>query len=432
MAKSGRSWKKLVTDKTVISWALYDFGNSAFATTVMAGFFPIFFKQYWSHGISAVESTAKLGFANSVASFLLGAMSPLLGALADRSRGRKKLLFFFTFVGAVSASALFFVAKQEWMWAAALYVVSSIGFFGGQSFYDALLPSVAKPREMDQVSGLGYGLGYLGGGLLFSLNVAMTLKPEFFGLTDAAEAVKVSFFLVGVWWLCFTIPLMLFVDEPAAEGTRVGLLQLTRDSFRELVQTFKSLKQVKMAFTFLIAYFFYIDGVNTVIKMAVDYGMSLGFASDSLIVALLLVQFIGFPAAIGFSILANKFGAKLALNVGIIGYVLVTIAAAALQVVWQFYALACVIGLIQGGLQALSRSVFAQLIPANKSGEFFGFYNMLGRFSSVLGPILIAVTGLVSDNPRFSMLSLLLLFGIGFYLLQKVTFPEHSSKDGER
>jgi UMF1 family MFS transporter len=424
-AKTKRSWKQLLTDKTVIGWALYDWGNSAYATTVMAGFFPIFFKQYWSLGTSAVESTAKLGFANSISSFILGALSPLLGALADRSRGRKKLLFFFTFIGAVSASSLFFVVKQEWAWAAALYVVSSIGLFGGQSFYDALLPAVASPREMDQVSGLGYGVGYLGGGVLFALNVVMTLKPEFFGIEDAATAVRVSFMMVGIWWLCFTLPLMFFVDEPAAEGTHVSFLRLASDSFRELFTTFKSLRELKMAFTFLIAYFFYIDGVNTIIKMAVDYGMSLGFKSDSLIVALLLVQFISFPAAIGFSVLANRLGAKLALNAAIVMYVLVTIAATALRDVWHFYALACAIGLVQGGIQALSRSVFAQLIPPEKSGEFFGFFNMLGRFSSVLGPMLIAVTGLVSDNPRVAMISLLLLFGTGFYLLQKVQFPDH-------
>ncbi|CAN5640129.1 MFS transporter [soil metagenome] len=417
-------WKQLLADKKVLAWAFYDWGNSAYATTIMAGFFPIFFKQYWSVGTSAVESTAKLGYANSMASFILAILSPLLGALADRSRGRKKLLLFFTFIGAISASSLYFVEKQEWVWAAVLYVFSSIGFFGGQSFYDALLPSVAKPRDMDQVSGLGYGLGYLGGGVLFAVNVAMTLKPSFFGLEDAAQAVRVSFFMVGVWWLCFTVPLMWQVEEPPATGERVGLLRLTRDSFRELIATFKSLRQLRTAFLFLIAYFFYIDGVNTIIKMAVDYGMALGFKTDSLISALLLVQFIGFPAAIGFSVLANKFGSKKALNIAIITYAVVTVAATGLQVEWHFYALACAIGLVQGGIQALSRSVFGQLIPAEKSGEFYGFFNMLGRFSSVLGPLLIAVSALISESPRVAMLSLLLLFGTGFFILQKVDFPE--------
>lgn len=426
------SWKSVLTDRKIISWALYDWGNSAYATTVMAGFFPIFFKQYWSVGTPAIESTAQLGYANSISSFILGAMSPLLGALADRSRGRKKLLFFFTFIGAVSASSLYLISEREWAWAAALYVVSSIGFFGAQSFYDALLPAVAKPEDMNAVSGLGYGLGYLGGGLLFAVNVAMTLKPEFFGLANAAQAVKVSFFIVGIWWLVFTLPLLFQVDEPATEGPPVSLsnpfdlIKLIRESFGEIIRTFHSLRTLKTAFMFLIAYFFYIDGVNTIIKMAVDYGMALGFKSDSLIVALLLVQFIGFPAAIGFSVLAKKVGSKTALKIAIGIYALVTIAATGLQVEWHFYALAIAIGLVQGGIQALSRSVFGQLIPAEKSGEFFGFFNMLGRFSSVLGPTLIAISGLISDSPRIAMLSLLLLFGTGYFILQRVSFPEEN------
>ncbi len=422
-------WRALLADKKVLSWALYDWGNSAFATTVMAGFFPIFFKQYWSVGTSAIESTAKLGFANSISSFILGACSPILGALADRSRGRKKLLLFFTFIGAVSASSLYFIAEREWAWAAALYVVSSIGFFGSQSFYDALLTAVAKPREMNFVSGLGYSLGYLGGGILFAINVAMTLSPSSFGLASASEGVRVSFFIVGIWWLCFTIPLLLFVEEPAAEGETTSLnfsnlIRLFRESFANVLRTFSSLRKLRPAFTFLLAYFFYIDGVNTIIKMAVDYGMALGFKSDSLIVALLLVQFIGFPAALGFSMLSKKMGSKKTLNIAILIYALVTIAATGLQVEWHFYALAAAIGCVQGGIQALSRSVFGQLIPEEKSGEFFGFFNMLGRFSSVLGPTLIAISARLSNSTRFSMLSLLLLFTIGFLILRKVEFQD--------
>lgn len=427
MELKSRTWKELILDRRVLSWALYDWGNSAYATTVMAGFFPIFFKQYWSLGVSAIDSTAKLGYANSISSFVLGALSPILGALADRSRGRKKLLLFFTFIGAISSSSLYFVAKHEWVWAAALYVFSSIGFFGGQSFYDALLPAVAKSEDMDRVSGLGYGLGYLGGGLLFAVNVAMTLKPEVFGLEDAAHAVRVSFFMVGVWWLCFTVPLLWNVDEPPATGASTGFLTLAADSFREVIRTFKSLREVRTAFLFLIAYFFYIDGVNTIIKMAVDYGMALGFKSDSLIVALLLVQFVGFPAAILFSALAGRYGSKKALSTAILIYALVTVAATGLQAEWHFYLLAVAIGLVQGGIQALSRSSFGRLIPTEKSGEFFGFFNMLGRFSSVLGPLLIAISATISDSPRVAMLSLLILFGTGFAILQKVKFPEEET-----
>lgn len=419
-----RTWTSLLKDRQIVSWALYDWGNSAFATTVMAGFFPIFFKQYWSLGVSTVESTALLGTANSISSFALGALSPILGALADRTRGRKKLLLFFTFIGAVSASSLYFIERGEWAWAATFYVASSIGFFGGQSFYDALLPAVAKPKEMDQVSGLGYGLGYLGGGLLFAVNVAMTLKPALFGLADAAEAVRVSFFMVGVWWISFSVPLMVNVKEPESEGTSDTFIKMTVDAFKNVAATFRHIREVKNVFLFLIAYFFYIDGVNTIIKMAVDYGLALGFESSSLITALLLVQFVGFPAAIAFSAFAAKFGARRALSFAILAYAFITVLATGLQVEWHFYALAIAIGLVQGGIQALSRSVFGQLIPKEKSGEFFGFYNMLGRFSSILGPLLIAVTGLLSESPRLAMLSLLLLFAVGYFTLRKVSFPK--------
>lgn len=427
-----RSWKTIIKDRKVLSWALYDMGNSAFATTVMAGFFPIFFKQYWSSGSqgiqSSLESTAKLGYANSFSSLLLGLSAPLLGALADRANGRKKFLLAFTMLGAASASSLFFVAQGQWIFATVLYVLASVGFWGGQNFYDSLLSVVSPKADMDHVSGLGYGLGYLGGGTLFAVNVAMTLKPEFFGLANAAEAVRVSFFMVGIWWLIFSVPLMLNVKESKVSSEDLNYLRLIKDSAREVVRTYQSLKAHRSAFLFLIGYFFYVDGVNTIIKMAVDYGMSLGFKSDSLIVALLLVQFIGFPAAIGFGFLAKWIGARKSIYLAIVIYSLVTIAATAMQLEWHFHALAAVIGLVQGGIQALSRSVFGQLVPSEKSGEFFGFFNMLGRFSSILGPLLIAVTSTVTSSHRISMLSLLILFAVGAFVLRKVQFPEDEAR----
>lgn len=430
-----RRFREILGDRQILSWALYDWGNSAFATTVMAGFFPIFFKQYWSNTgpatentVTAVQSTALLGYANSFSSLILGLSAPLLGALADRAKGRKRFLFGFTFLGAVSASALALVGQGQWGLAAAFYILASVGFWGGQNFYDALLALVSRKSEMDHVSGLGYGLGYLGGGLLFAVNVFMTLKPEFFGLSSAAEAVRISFLMVGIWWLLFTIPLMLNVKEEKNSETNLPFSRLTREAFAQVKHTFRSLKNHKPAFTFLIGYFFYIDGVNTIIKMAVDYGMSLGFKSDSLIVALLMVQFIGFPAAIGFGFLSQKIGAKRSLFVAIGIYALVTVLATQLRVEWHFYALAASIGLVQGGIQALSRSVFGRLIPGEHAGEFFGFFNMLGRFSSILGPLLIAITGLVSESSRLAMLSLLILFAVGAWMLSKVQFPERHQK----
>lgn len=415
----------LLRDRRILAWALYDWGNSAFATTVMAGFFPIFFKQFWSSEANVSLSTARLGIANSVASFILGALAPALGAMADRASGRKKFLFVFAALGATSTASLYLVSQGQWAWAALLYVLGTVGFSGSISFYDALIMGVARERELDTVSALGFALGYLGGGILFLVNVLMTLQPAWFGFVDAAQAVRVSFLMVGVWWLVFTLPLLFTVPEPPAAGpTAHGVLSVVREGFAQLARTFHDLRKLRNVMMFLLAYFFYIDGVNTIIKMAVDYGMSLGFKSDSLIVALLLVQFIGFPAAIGFGLITPRLGTRRSLELAIGVYVGVAIGAVFMSSELHFYFLAAAIGLVQGGIQSTSRAAFGQMIPADQAGEFFGFYNMLGRFSALLGPLLMAITALLSDNPRVSILSVLILFAVGWFLLRKVEFRD--------
>lgn len=418
-----RRLKDLFRDRRVLSWALYDWGNSAFATTVMAGFFPIFFKQFWSSEANVALSTARLGIANSIASLILGALAPVLGAMADRSSGRKKFLFAFACIGATSTASLYLVSQGEWAWACLLYVLGTVGFSGSISFYDALILGVARERELDTVSALGFALGYLGGGVLFLVNVLMSLKPGWFGIVDAAEAVRISFLMVGVWWFVFTLPLIFNVPEPPAVGPVArGFLDVVREGFAQLRQTFLELRQLRNVMLFLFAYFFYIDGVNTIIKMAVDYGMSLGFKSDSLIVALLLVQFIGFPAAIGFGLLTPRLGTRRSIELAIGVYVIVAIGAVFMSTELHFYFLAAAIGLVQGGIQSTSRAAFGQMIPADRSGEFFGFFNMLGRFSALLGPTLMAITALLSDNPRVSILSVLILFAGGWIILRQVEF----------
>ncbi len=420
-----RRLKDLIRDRRILAWALYDWGNSAFATTVMAGFFPIFFKQFWSSEANVSLSTARLGVANSIASLVLGALAPVLGAMADRASGRKKFLLAFAALGATSTASLYLVSQGEWAWATLLYVLGTVGFSGSISFYDALIMGVARERELDTVSAFGFALGYLGGGLLFLLNVLMTLKPSWFGFVDAAQAVRTSFLMVGAWWLIFTLPLLLHVPEPPAAGPAAqGARQVIREGFAQLARTFHDLRKLRNVMMFLVAYFFYIDGVNTIIKMAVDYGMSLGFKSDSLIVALLLVQFIGFPAAIGFGFITPRFGTRRSLELAIGVYVAVAIGAVFMTTELHFYFLAAAIGLVQGGIQSTSRAAFGQMIPADQAGEFFGFFNMLGRFSALLGPLLMAITALLSDNPRVSILSVLILFGVGWFLLRKVEFRD--------
>lgn len=410
--------------KSIISWALYDWGNSAFATTVMAAFFPIFFKKFWSAGIDPVESTAKLGLANSIAGMVVALCAPVLGAIADRGGAKKKFLFFFAFMGVVMTASLAMVSQGEWVTAIAVYVLATVGFSGGNIFYDSLLPGVASDEKMDFVSALGFSLGYLGGGILFALNVTMTLKPALFGFADAGAAIRFSFLTVAVWWALFSIPVFFFVQEPTGEkgmtagaAVAAGLSQLRR--------TFEEIRHLRVIFLFLIAYWLYIDGVDTIIRMAIDYGMSIGFDSNDLILALLITQFVGFPSAIAFGYLGGKIGTKRSIYIAIAVYLCVTIYASFITRPSEFYALAIVIGLVQGGIQALSRSLYARMIPVEKSGEFFGFYNLIGKFSVVAGPIFMGVTALAvramgysSDiASRISITSIAVLFVAGGVLL---------------
>ena len=405
--------------KKVISWSLYDWANSAFATSVMAGFFPVFFKQYWSAGVEVTTSTFRLGMANSIASLIVAALAPVLGAIADRGGAKIKFILFFAAMGIIMTGGMFFVAKGAWQVAVLLYVLGIIGFSGGNVFYDSLIVDVSPPDRMDMVSSLGFSLGYLGGGLLFALNIFMTLKPASFGLADAGEAVRVSFLNVAIWWAVFSIPIMIFVKEPMTPHRKSGWAMVGA-GFRQLRTTFGEIRKLRLVFLFLIGYWLYIDGVDTVIRMAVDYGMSLGFEANSLIVALMITQFVGFPAAIAFGKLGEKLGTKEAILLGIAVYVGVTIWAMFMEKTAEFYALAVVVGLVQGGVQSLSRSFYSRIIPANKAAEFFGFYNMLGKFAAVIGPFLVGWVGVLTGNPRIAIFSIIILFISGGVILYMV------------
>lgn len=382
----------------------------------MAGFFPIFFKQYWSVDTDVTQSTFHLGLANSLASVLIAALAPVLGAIADRASARKKFLLTFGLLGVVMTGSLYFVERGDWVAATTLYVLASVGFLGGNIFYDALLVNVCGLNQRDRVSSLGYALGYLGGGLLFAVNVWMTLQPHRFGLADAAEAVRLSFVCVALWWAVFALPLLIFVKEPRLDDTRLGLAAISQ-GLRQFLQTFHEIRQHRMVWLFLLAYWLYIDGVDTIIVMAVDYGMALGFDSNSLIVALLITQFVGFPAALVFGRLGERIGSKIGILVAIAVYVGVTLWAYQMTSITEFYALAVTVGLVQGGIQALSRSMYSRLIPQDKSAEFFGFYNMLGKFAAVFGPLLMGWVGLISGSPRVGILALIALFAAGATLL---------------
>ncbi len=415
--------------KSIIGWCLYDWANSAFATTIMAGFFPIFFKQFWNTGVDQTVSTARLGVANSLSGIVIVAMAPIIGAIADKASAKKKFLFFFAYLGILSTSALFLVAKGNWILAVVLYVFGSIGFAGGNVFYDALITGVASEDKVDVISATGFGLGYLGGGLLFALNVWMTRQPELFGFVDETQAVRFSFLTVGLWWAVFSIPIFLFVEEPK-NAKAASDIHFVKAGFRQIWHTLQEIRHLKSIFLFLAAYWLYIDGVDTIIRMAVDYGMAVGFDYKDLIVALLLVQFVGFPAAVGFGYLGKRIGTKRAIFIAIGMYLCISLWAAFMREKHEFYIMAVMIGLVQGGIQALSRSYYARIIPPDRSAEYFGFYNMLGKFAAVIGPVLMGGVGLLvkamgySSNfaSRMSIVSISILFLAGgalFYFVDE-------------
>ncbi|MCK4980219.1 MAG: MFS transporter, partial [Candidatus Delongbacteria bacterium] len=385
---------KRYINKESLSWALYDWANSAFATTVVAVFFPIFFNGYCNDQTDTVVTTARLGFANSAVGMLIMLTAPILGFISDNSSLKKRFLLIFTLLGSLSTILLFYTNEGAWIYALILYVVANIGFSGGNIFYDSLLTSVAPKIRYNFVSSLGYSLGYLGGGILLALNVFMYAKPELFGIQNSEDAVRYSFLSVGIWWILFTIPLCNFVKEKKDKRYRV--VDSFKKSFKKIYATFKEIKDYKPILYFLIAYWLYIDGVDTIIRMAMDFGLSLEFDKNMMIMAFLLTQFIGFPSALIFGVFAKgKKGARNGIYFTLLVYLAVSIFGTFLESVTQFFILAGVIGLVQGGIQALSRSYFAEIIPKERSGEFFGFYNMIGKFAVVLGPLLIGSTGLM-------------------------------------
>lgn len=403
---------------------MYDWANSSFATTVMAGFFPVFFKSYWSQGASAVETTSKLGTTIGVSSFLIALISPTLGAVADLRHNKKFFLLLFMMIGVLACGLLSAVSQGEWFHAVILYGMAMMAFNASCTFYDSLLPYVAAEKDLDFVSSMGYSLGYLGGGVLFLLNVIMYLKPQLFSFNNDIQAVKFSFLSVSLWWFIFSVPLMVNVHEPKIQNkVHHSWWMMTKMSYRMLKETLKDIFQNKNLFIFMLAFWLYIDGVYTVITMAVDFGISLNFQAKDLIAALLITQFVGFPFTFLFGYIAEKWGCRVPILMCLAIYALVILFATKMTEPFHFYILASVIGMAQGGVQALSRSLFSKMIPKEKSGEYFGFMNLVGKFASILGPFIVAFTVTITGRSDLGLLGLLILFFVGAVLVLKVKEP---------
>ena len=414
-----------VLNKKVFAWALYDWANSAFALSVLAVLFPLFLGSYWSAGDSGAQVTARLAWITAAASVVVCIFAPILGTIADTGGYRKRFLLILAVLGASSTAALGLIAEGNWPWALALYLLASVGFYSSTVFYDSLIIDVTKPRYYSLVSSLGFALGYLGGAILLGLHVWMLLTPETFGFASPDAVIKFAFVSVGIWWVVFLIPLLVFVPE--TESDHAVASGAIRAAYAELVETMLHIRQYRNVVIFLLAYWLYIGGVFTVIFMAVNYGQRLGFAQQDLVMALMITNFVGFPATVVYGFLGHRFGPKPGIYFALVVYVATSIWAMSMHEVRQFYVMAVIIGMVQGGVQGLSRSLYASLIPADQPGEFFGFYNMTTKLAHVLGPILVALGALLSDDPKYILLTILPLFIAGSVLLGAVRKPPAST-----
>jgi len=402
---------------------MYDWANSAFSTTIMALYFPIFFKDYYSVGVPATDSTFYLGLSNTVAALLIGLAAPMIGALADVGGYKKRFVVFFAFWGAIFASSLGLVSQGQYLLAAMIYALASLFHALSLGPYDSLIVDVSEGEDVDMVSAWGYSLGYLGGGLLVLLNNAMVMFPEKFGLLNAAEGVKWSFVSVGIWWMIWTAPFIFNVKENKRVRASDKIGEQIKLSYLRLKETVTHILGLKSVLMFLLAFFLYNDGLGTVIKMSVDFGKAINIENKHLIGALTMVQFIGFPMTLVFGKIASRFTPKKAIYGGLVIYSFVVIWAYFMNSVWEFYLMAFFIGAAQGGVQSVSRSLYSRLIPKERSGEFFGFFNLLGKFIGLLGPLMVGITAKVTENPRIGILSILSLFVAGAMVLMKVEQP---------
>lgn len=406
--------QSLTFTKEIKSWIAYDAGNSAFATTVIAAFFPLFFSSYWAGNIDEITSakyfTAGLTIMNLV--ILIG--MPIIGAITDVKNLTKTFFSVFSFLGALLVISFAFVSENEWLFALILYGIALFCFSAAIVLYDKILIYISSSHNISKVSGFGYSVGYLGGGTLFVINAFMVMNPSFFGLENSAAAIKLSFVTVGIWWIIFTLPLFINYEQPKIQEGKII------DAFKQIYKTFIDITNQKNIVLFLIAFFLYIDGVHTVISLAAIFANGIGIGQESIILALILVQFVAAPATFIWSYVSTRYGDKTVIYITILIYIGVIFYSMGLDNAFEFYFMAGLIGSVQGGIQASSRSLFAKIIPEDKSGEFFGFYNTFGRAGSVIGPLLVNVFLVAFNNIRIALIPLIVLFILGALFLKFV------------
>lgn len=404
------------------AWAMYDWGNSAFITIIITAVFPIYFQDVAAADLPDNVATARFAMGSSVALIFVALLSPIFGALADATAIRKRLLAACLLLGVGATAGLFWVREGDWLLGLILFAIGNVGVLLSLVFYDSLLVHIAKPKEVDRVSTAGYALGYVGGGLLLLFCLAMVLKPETFGFSSTASATRATFLLTAVWWLLFTIPLFRKVPEPPAMGSAQELSKgrPLRLAFGRLRKTFKELRTYRQAFLLLLAVLIYNDGITTTYRMATIYGREIGLAQTSLITAIVMVQFVAIPFAFLFGALAGWVGTKRAILLGLVVYVGIAIMAYGVETEREFFVMAFMVAMVQGGVQALGRSLFASMIPKHKATEFFGFFGVAERFAAVLGPGVFALAASTTGSTRTAILSVLFFFVVGGFLLMRV------------
>jgi UMF1 family MFS transporter len=408
------------------AWAMYDWANSAFMTTVIAAIFPIFFASEAAAGLDSATALSRYSWASTLAVLAVAVMTPVLGAMADYSGMKKKMLGAFLLVGTGATAAMYLIARGQWLFALALFVLANIGAFGSMAFYDSLLPHIASPEEADRVSSAGYAVGYLGGGLLLALNLAWIQWPSVWGLAGEGQAARLSFLSVAVWWLLFSVPIFRSVPEPprALEADEQATENPVTVAVRRVRGTFGELRTFRQAFLLLLAFAIYNDGINTIIRVAVIYGSQVGVPSSALVTTVLMIQFVGVPFTFLFGMMASRVNAKSAIFLSLVVYTVISILGFFLKTTWQFYALGFLVATVQGGSQALSRSMFATMIPRHKSSEFFAFFGIFEKFTGVLGPAIFGWIVLVTGSGRLAILSLIAFFVVGGGLLAFVNVEE--------
>ena len=403
--------------RTVKSWIAYDAGNSAFATTVVAAFFPIFYLEFWASNIPKIEASIYLNWTLVICNVSILLSGPVIGAITDINQSTKRSLTIFTITSVFFVGLLYFLSAGSWILALIFFGIANFCFCVAQIPYDKILTKISTPEKFSIISNQGYAWGYAGGGLLFIVNALMSIYPTSFGLASQSDAIRVSFLMVSIWWLLFLIPLLLNFQETRDHQESKGIVL---SSLKNIVTTLKSVYQYKNAFLFLIAFFLFIDGAHTVIYLASTFALNLGLETSSIIQALILVQFVAFPATLIWGYVANRFGDKLVLYITISSYIFIIIYSTTLSSALEFYLLAAWVGCVQGGIQGSSRGYFGKLIPKEKAGEFFGLYNVMGRAGAILGPLLVGTLLTLYGNVRIALLPIAILFIIGALLLTRV------------